>query len=602
VPREVKVWPRERLVEAQELLAKVPGTTVLLHDQQCAADKRRRWRTGDQVQPTKRILVNERVCEGCGDCNEKSQCLSVQPVETEFGRKTRIHQSSCNLDFTCVRGDCPSFIEVETAGTTMARRPAPAAPASPDPTLIVDAEHFSAHLIGIGGTGVVSANATLARAAALDGFRVRSLDLPGSAIKAGPVVSQLQVFREGEVEPAATIEPGEADLFLAFDLLGSMTPANLAPASARKTVVIGSSSVEPTGQMAVDPSVALPPVTELRASFDARSRAADNVYVDVAGVTGVLFGDQMAANALLMGVAFQTGAIPFSMFAMLEAFRESGVAVEQNLAAFAWGRALVSQPELVAGLGLGDRPQGGGSVPVRLQPLIAPFYELPDLQHRLLIRIEDLIAYQDLDCARSYAQDCASALKAVTAAAGDGNTRVLEGYVRGLHKLMAYKDEYEVARLMTLESARLALSAEFGEDARPVWKLHPPVLRAMGMKSKMSFGPRSKPVFQALAKMKRVRGTALDPFGHMRIRRLERLLVQDYRAVSEQALAVLDRGNVDLVVRIVESPELVRGYEHVKLAHVRTWADDVDEAASALGLPFRVSPQIRGLATVNSRS
>src|SRR5499433_871277 len=275
------VWHRDRLLEAQSLLAGVPGVTALIHDQQCAAEKRRLRKRGKQADPTMRVFINERVCEGCGDCGKKSNCLSVQPIETEFGRKTAIHQSSCNKDYSCLLGDCPSFLTVVGAGTVAKRerRLTPLDFELPEPALKVPTEGFALHMMGIGGTGVVTINQILGTAALLDGKQVRGLDQTGLSQKGGPVVSDLKIASE-PLERANKVSAGSADLYLGFDLLVATDPSNLDKAESSRTIAVVSTSQIPTGQMVVDTGVHFPELASMLMSIDRVTRKDPNVYLD----------------------------------------------------------------------------------------------------------------------------------------------------------------------------------------------------------------------------------------------------------------------------------------------------------------------------------
>ncbi|MFR9803336.1 indolepyruvate ferredoxin oxidoreductase family protein [Pseudonocardia sp. RS010] len=578
LPRGVRVRPREEIVAVQEELAALPGVTVLIHDQMCAAEKRR-WQRRTGATPTKRVMINERVCEACGDCSRTSQCLSVQPVETEFGRKTTIHQSSCNTDYTCAAGDCPSFLTVETKDATRRLAEIPEAPPAPEPTVVVPTDSFSIHMTGIGGTGVISVSQMLGAAATLEGRRVRSLDLTGSTIKAGPVVSQLQVVATGE--PPAGIADGGADLFLAFDLLAGMTPANLAPAGADRTVVVASSAVTPTAQMAVDPTVRYPSTEELRSTLDATSRADHNVYLDVEALAQSIVGTHMAANALLVGVAHQAGALPLRAESIEQAIRDQGTAVEQNLAAFRWGRAVVADPALAERLG--SRPTGRGAVDARTRALVDRIGATGELARLLEIRIPDLAEYQNAAYARAYADVVADVAAAERTVDGDGLALAV---ARHLHRVMAYKDEYEVARLHLLDSVTAAVEAEFGAGARVSWNLHPPVLRYLGMDRKITFGPWFRPALGALRAMRKVRGTPVDVFSRSRVRRVERALVAHHTALCRAVAVGLTSENLAVRTALVDAIGEVRGYEEIKMAAVVRYVETARPLAVAAGVPF----------------
>src|SRR4029077_13746317 len=276
-----EVWHRDRLLEAQSVLAATRGVTVLIHDQHCAAEKRRLRKRGKMVDPQTRVFIKERVCEGCGDCGKKSNCLSVQPIDTEFGRKTAIHQSSCNKDYSCLLGDCPSFLTVEGAGAASKRerRLTPLEADLPEPSLKVPADGFALHMMGIGGTGVVTMNQIVGTAAMLDGRHVRGLDQTGLSQKGGPVVSDLKISTAG-IDSANKISAGFADLYLGFDLLVATDPVNLDKAESGRTIAVVSTSQIPTGQMVVDTAVHFPELSSMLMSIDRVTRKDPNVYLD----------------------------------------------------------------------------------------------------------------------------------------------------------------------------------------------------------------------------------------------------------------------------------------------------------------------------------
>jgi indolepyruvate ferredoxin oxidoreductase len=577
------VWHRDRLLEAQELLASIGGVTVLLHDQQCAAEKRRLRKRAKQAEPTRRIMVNERVCEGCGDCNAKSQCLSVQPVDTEFGRKTRIDQSSCNLDYSCADGDCPSFLVVETKRVRKRKKTAPTLDIDlPEPTLVGTATSWNIHMAGIGGTGVVTASQILATAAVLDGFQVRDLDLTGASQKAGPVVSQLQLY-QGDEPPATTIPDGAADLFLGFDLLGAVAPANLAKASQDRTVVVASLTRTPTGQMALDPATPFPALAELRRELDGVSRAGDNVYLDAEKIARSLFGTHMVANSVMLGAAYQCGAVPISEDSLHAAIRLNGTAVDQNLDAFRWGRAVVSHPELIDSYVTGATSANGRTAnELRAEAAVSALELSSVVRERVERLAADLVGYQGTDYADRFV-DRLSSMQRDLGPAREASERLLVSAAEGLHHLMAYKDEYEVARLHLLSAASAAVTDEFGDGAVVSWRLHPPILRTLGMQRKITLGPWFRPAFVALRSARRLRGTPADVFGYARVRRVERALVDHYGSLLQAATKQLTPQNADTVDELARSAFLVRGYEHIKLRNVVAYLESVDRLMTSLG-------------------
>jgi indolepyruvate ferredoxin oxidoreductase len=570
--RGVEVWHRDRLDEAQGILRDLPGVTALIYDQRCAAEKRRLRKRGKLPDPAMRVVINEAVCEGCGDCGVKSNCLSVHPVETEFGRKTQIHQSSCNKDYSCLRGDCPSFVTVVPLGPP--RRKA-------RKTFIVDREltepvlrvprDANVFMMGIGGTGVVTVNQVLGTAALLDGKHVRGLDQTGLSQKGGPVVSHLKITERPE-ELANKIAAGAADCYLGYDILVATVPANLDHARSDRTIAVVSTSQVPTGAMVTHTDVQFPEGGGLRASIDRITRKDENVYLDALGLAERLFGDHMAANMLLLGAAYQAGAIPVSAEAIEQAIALNAVSVEMNTQAFRAGRLAVMAPEFVAS----QQEDRLGAVDVA-QPLSSSAEALIDgtgadgeLRRLLEIRVPELIDYQDERYAREYVE-FVTKVKTAEGAAVPGETRLSEAVARYLFKLMAYKDEYEVARLHLRADLGRRLAEEFPGGVRVQYHLHPPLLRALGLTRKLKLGTWFDAAFRALAGLKGLRGTALDPFGRAAVRRVERALPGEYRALVERTLAGLSRDTYEQAVRAARLPDVIRGYEDIKLRNVETF-------------------------------
>ena len=581
----VEVWHRDRLLEAQSVLAATPGVTALIHDQQCAAEKRRLRKRGRQVEPTMRVHINERVCEGCGDCGKKSNCLSVQPVETEFGRKTQIHQSSCNKDYSCLLGDCPSFLTVEPVGPPQKkeRRLPPLDVELPEPALKVPADGFALHMMGIGGTGVVTVNQILGTAALLDGRHVRGLDQTGLSQKGGPVVSDLRVASR-PIEAANKVSAGGADLYLGFDLLVAADPTNLDKAESGRTIAVVSTSQIPTGQMVVDTTVHFPELGSQLMSIDRVSRKDENVYLDALAMAQGLFNDHMATNPLMIGVAYQAGALPISAASIEEAIRLNGVSVEMNLLAFRWGRMAVVDAARVAAAvktatGRQERPV---LLSAEARALVDSAGATGELRRLLEARVPELIAYQSAAYARSYVEFVARVARAESEKV-PGRTGLAEAVARSLHKLMAYKDEYEVARLHLDAALDAELHSRFGPSVRVYWHLHPPLLRALGLKKKLRLGRWFTPAFALLRSMKGLRGTALDPFGRAEVRRVERALPGEYREMIERALGRLSADTHDLAVELGDLPDMVRGYETVKLDNVARYRESARQLMAKLG-------------------
>ncbi|MCP3989343.1 MAG: indolepyruvate ferredoxin oxidoreductase family protein [Actinomycetia bacterium] len=571
-----EIWHRSRLDEAQRLLRDVQGCTVLIYDQACAAELRRDRRRGKVTDPSTRVFINEAVCEGCGDCGIKSSCLSVQPVDTEFGRKTQIHQSSCNKDYSCLEGECPAFVEV-VPDPNLARKDAvafnPIGDDLPEPDRIDEGEVL---MMGIGGTGVVTVNQLLATAALLDGKQADGLDQTGLSQKGGSVISNLKIRlmtgdENGEVSGIANkVSSGNADAYLVFDVLTGINPANLDKTDPDRTVAVVSSSKIPTGAMVRDTSAEFPEWAALQDTIDGSTVATKNVYFDAGNVSDNLFRSHMPANVIVLGAAYQQGVIPISADAIERAIELNGVAVDTNIQAFRIGRKIAIEPAWLDSLDL-TRP---GSVKrakakrsrkakAMIDTIADPSGELVRL---LDIRVSDLIDYHDADYARSYVATVAK-VRTTEIALGD-DSRLSEAVARYLYKLMAYKDEYEVARLHRSKAFKDALLEQFGADAKVTYQLHPPTIRRFGYDSKIGLGRSGEGAFAALSRMKRLRGTAMDPFGRTKHRQMERELIGEYEAMIDQVLDGLSADDYDRAVEVAELPDMIRGYESIKEANV----------------------------------
>jgi indolepyruvate ferredoxin oxidoreductase len=573
---DVRIWNRDRLDEAQRILRETPGVTAMIYDQRCAAEKRRLRKRGRLAEPPRQVFINEAVCEGCGDCGVKSNCLSVHPVETEFGRKTQIHQSSCNRDYTCLEGDCPSFVTI-TAIDPPARKPVVAFKVErelPPPQAIVprDANIF---MMGIGGSGVVTVNQILGTAALLDGKQVHGLDQTGLSQKGGPVVSHLKISA-GATELSNKIPAHGADCYLAFDILTAATAQALAHGNPERTVAIVSTSRIPTGPMVRNTELMFPELEGLRGAIDRASRADRNIYIDSVAMAETLFDDAMAGNMILLGAAYQAGAIPVSGDSIERAIALNGVAVAMNTQAFRAGRQAAIDREWA----LAQHPDRIGSVSAA--PQITPeARELIDasgadgeLRRLLEHRVPELIAYQS----PAYARDYVMFVKQVRAnekSMTPDRTELSEAVARYLFKLMAYKDEYEVARLHLASTIAAAAASKYPNGFELKYQLHPPLLRAMGFKRKLEFGQWFERAFRLLARMRPLRGTPLDIFGYARVRCQERALISEYRATIQRMVANLSSSNYDRAVEIAALPDMIRGYEEIKLKNIERYRDQM---------------------------
>jgi indolepyruvate ferredoxin oxidoreductase len=580
-----EVWHRDRLLEAQALLAGIRGVTVLIHDQHCAAEKRRLRKRGKMVDPQTRVFINERVCEGCGDCGKKSNCLSVQPIETEFGRKTAIHQSSCNKDYSCLLGDCPSFLTIESIGPApkRERRLTPLEAELPEPVLRVPTEGYALHMMGIGGTGVVTINQILGTAALLDDRHVRGLDQTGLSQKGGPVVSDLKISSE-PIERANKVSAGAADLYLGFDLLVATDPINLDKAESGRTIAVVSTSQIPTGQMVVDPGVHFPELASALMSIDRVTRKDPNVYLDAQAIAEALFADHMAVNPIMLGAAYQAGALPISAASIERAIRINGVAVEMNVLAFRWGRMAVvdrKQVEAAVAQATAQTTEESPQLDAEARALVERAGASGGLRRRLEIRVPELIAYQNAAYAREYV-DFVRRVAEVEIERAPGSGGLAEAVARNLYKLMAYKDEYEVARLHLDGAVQAQLKARFGPQIRAYWHLHPPLLRALGLKKKIRLGAWFAPAFRLLRSLRGLRGTAFDPFGYAEVRRVERALIGEYRQLVETALVRLSPVTHAAVMALAELPDEIRGYEDIKLANVARFREKATQLIAQL--------------------
>lgn len=587
----VGVVHRDDLEAAQDELRAVQGVTVLIYDQACAAEVRRHRNRGALPAADRVVVINELVCEGCGDCGAKSHCLSVQPVDTELGRKTQIHRSSCNSDYSCLLGDCPSFVTLRPARRRRRRAgPGPTAVAArggplPEPATRpdVDAGPYSVYMIGIGGTGVVTANHVLATAALLEGTVTTGLDQTGMSQKAGPVASHLTFSREPLAERAAAIGLGGADLFLAFDALSGAQPLHLGRAGADRTRAMVSRSAVPTAAIVNDPSRRFPDVDALLARIGEHSR--ELAAIDAQAAAEAELGDHMSANVVLVGAAYQRGWLPLSAESIEGALTLNGVAVERNLAAFRLGRRLVLDVDAVV-----ERVQPPRLGSARLDPSAAALVaagrlirgvDLPDEVRGVAERLAaELVDYQSEELAGRYLA-LVGAARAAEASIDPHRHELSAAVARSYFKVLAYKDEYEVARLHLKLDVAAEMERETGDAVRPTFHLHPPLLRSLGMRRKIEVGSWIVPGFRALRAARKLRGTWADPFGPMASRRMERRVIDEYRDAVEAACTALTAAAYDAAVTTADAPQALRGYEGVKEATLPAFRDALQAFARA---------------------
>jgi len=566
-PRGLTIHHRDLLMQVQTELASVPGVTVLIYDQTCAAEKRRRRKRGAFPDPDKRVIINELVCEGCGDCGVQSNCVSVQPVETEFGRKRVIDQSSCNKDYSCIKGFCPSFVTVHGAklktGKAVAEPPSPL----PDPRLpsLPAAGTYSIIVTGIGGTGVVTVGAIIGMAAHLEGKGCGIIDMAGLAQKGGAVFSHIRIAERLEDIHAIRVAAGGADLVLGGDIVVAGSKKVLAAVKPGATAVVNLAEFLP-GEFTRNADFSLPAERLKRAIAAAAGREHAH-FVDATRIANALLGSSIAANMFLLGYAYQLGALPLSAAAIEQALALNGEAVAMNQAAFRFGRRAAVDLAVVEQLARPDQPDEAQVLSQSLDDMIAR-------------RVAFLTAYQNAAYASRY-RALVARTRAVEADRLPGKTDLTETAARYLFKLMAYKDEYEVARLHAEHTWRQVKNEVAGESLRLEFHLAPPLLARLDPKTgaprKMSFGPWMLPLFRVLAKFKFLRGTLFDPFGHSAERRTERALIGEYEAMLGEILEKLTPENHAVAVALAAIPEKIRGFGHVKTRHLK--AAKADEAA-----------------------
>ncbi len=567
---------RDDMDQVQRQLREVKGVSVLIYDQTCAAEKRRRRKRGTYPDPDKRVIINELVCEGCGDCGVQSNCVSVQPVETEFGRKRKIDQSSCNKDFSCVNGFCPSFVTVHGAkirkGEGMAGASDPLHGLSEPSPFPVD-NGWSAIVDGVGGTGVVTIGAILGMAAHLEGKGCGMIDMAGLAQKGGAVFSHIRIARSPDEIHAIRVSAGKADLVLGCDLVVSGAKKVLAAVRQNHTIFVANTAEVMPGDFARSADFSLP-VERLKRAI--REAAGDERahFFDATRTASALFGNSLGANMFMLGFAFQHGGLPLSSEAVEKAIELNGQAVQMNVAAFRWGRRAAREPDFVRGL-----IDGPGA------PVAAPIAQtLDDIIAR---RADFLRAYQSGGYARRYQRKVA-AIRQAEAKALPGSTSLSEAVARNLFKLMAVKDEYEVARLYTDGSFQRQLDAQFQSYERLEFHLAPPLLGRKGPDGKArksTFGPWMMTAFRGLASLRRLRGTPFDVLGYSEERRAERRLLAEYEGDLDLILRSLEGGKIEAAAALASVPAMIRGYGHVKRANALKAAGERRRLVERLNAP-----------------
>ena len=564
LPSGVAVKHRDDLDAVQRELREIPGTTVLVYDQVCAAEKRRRRKRGKFPDPQKRVVINELVCEGCGDCSVKSNCLSVVPVETEFGRKRAIDQSSCNKDYSCTKGFCPSFVTVE-GGTLRKRKAQPVTPETSGAQLPVPAlpdldRPYGIMVTGVGGTGVVTIGAILGMAAHIEGKGVAVLDMTGLAQKGGSVYSHIRIAARPEDIHAVRIAAGEARLVLGCDMIVAASDEAIAKMQAGFTRAVINGDLAPTGGFTKDPDLQVPAADMAQAIRDACGPGNAD-FVDATELATSLLGDSIATNLFMVGYAFQKGLIPLTEASILQAIQLNGAAIESNTRAFEWGRRAAIDIHAVQ----------RAATPPEARP---ESQRLSDSLDELIERRRAfLVDYQGEAYARRY-DELVRRVRGEEAKAAPGSEALTTAVARYLFKLMAYKDEYEVARLYTDTGFVERVASQFEGNyklnlhlAPPLWVKKDPVT---GEPRKRTYGPWMLKLMGLLAKLRFLRGTPLDVFGYSEERRTERALIEAYRKTIDELLGSLSPERIALAAEIASIPEFIRGYGPVKERHLKT--------------------------------
>jgi indolepyruvate ferredoxin oxidoreductase len=551
-----EIRPREELDQVQRELRETSGLTILVYDQTCAAEKRRRRKRGRLADPPERVFINDLVCEGCGDCSTQSNCVSVKPLETEFGRKRVIDQSNCNKDYSCLKGFCPSFVTVSGA-TLRKAAPAPALQlADPFADLPLPApaaldRPYGILVTGIGGTGVITVGALLGMAAHLEGKGVSVLDFTGLSQKNGAVMSHVRLAPSPGDLHAVRIGPGGSNLLLGCDMVVAASPAALGTVEGGATRAVVNAALTPTAEFVTNGDMDLKDAAMQRTLRDATQGQAD--FVDATGLATALMGDAIATNLFMLGYAFQKGLVPLSLGAIEQAIELNGVGVGASKRTFAWGRLAAHDLARVE----------AAARPARRAPEKRA-ETLPEIVER---RAAFLAEYQDQAYADRYRRFVAE-IEAAEKERARGRTGLAEAVARNLFKLMAYKDEYEVARLHADPAFEQKLRAQFDGDFKLQFHLAPPLLAerdpVTGELKKRRYGAWMLTAFRLLARMKRLRGTAFDVFGRTEERRTERRLIGEYEATMRGLLPTLGAANYATAVAIARIPEQIRGFGHVK--------------------------------------
>jgi indolepyruvate ferredoxin oxidoreductase len=572
----VTVRHRDELDAVQKELREIQGVSAIIYDQTCASEKRRRRKRNAYPDPAKRVVINEMVCEGCGDCSVKSNCLSVEPLETEFGRKRAINQSSCNKDYSCLKGFCPSFVTVEGGRLKKGK----ASAAAQDDGFVLESPQVKAIdraygmlVTGIGGTGVITIGQIIAVAAHLEGKAVTVLDMSGLAQKYGAVMSHVQVAESADKLHATRLDTGGADLVLGCDLVVTASTDAIAKMAPGHTHALVNASVTPTAEFVRNPNWQLPG-SDLKGDIAEACGAGNVDFVAASELATGLMGDAIASNMFMLGYAYQKGWLPLAGESLERAIELNGVAVDFNRKSFTWGRRAAVNLERVRRVAL----------PAEVIPIDQHLSR--NLEELVERRVRFLTEYQDAAYARKY-KELVDRVK--RAEASLASTKLTEAVARYYAKLLAYKDEYEVARLHASGDFGKKIEGLFEGDYKVVYHLAPPLLArkdpATGELKKMRFGPWVLPLFKVLKTFKFLRGTALDIFGRTEERRTERALIREYEETVERVLAGLSAQNHATAVQLASLPEEIRGFGYIKAKSIDAARKKRDELLARFAAP-----------------
>jgi indolepyruvate ferredoxin oxidoreductase len=566
----VTIRHRDELDKVQRELREVPGVSALIYDQTCASEKRRRRKRNEYPDPAKRAVINEMVCEGCGDCSVKSNCLSVEPLETEYGRKRVINQSSCNKDYSCLKGFCPSFVTVEggrlkKGKSSSGGKSAEDFPVLPEPTPAPLTSAYGILVTGIGGTGVITIGQIVGMAAHLEGKGVSVLDMSGLAQKYGAVMSHVQIAARPEDIHATRLDTGGAHLVLGCDLVVTASAESIGKMAPSRTRAVVNATVTPTAEFVKNPNWQLPG-SDLQRDIADTTQSAE--FVAATELASALMGDAIATNMFMLGYAHQKGWVPLSGESLERAIELNAVAVDFNKKSFLWGRRAAADLEKVKRI----------ASPAEVISIDQHFSRnLDELVER---RTKFLTEYQNA----AYAERYKRLVERVKRVEQDktASTKLAEAVARAYHRLLAYKDEYEVARLHANGNFEKKIEGMFEGDYKVAFYLAPPLFAKSdpitGEPRKMRFGPWILPVFKVLKSMKFLRGSALDPFGYTEERRMERELIGEFEQSIERLLSGLTSQNHALAVQIASIPDEMRGFGYIKKRNVdiaRTKRDEL---------------------------